>query len=102
MKRGVRLVVLLVLAAFLVSAAGMAMLYLLVAPSTRVVERSTLVLRPGGELFDMVPGDVLQFVGRSEARTVCGYVDALRKAKIDTRISAVLLAPRPLSSPFWA
>jgi protease-4 len=29
-------------------------------------------------------------------------VDALRKAKLDARVSAVLLAPRELSSPFWA
>jgi len=101
MSRGVRLVILLVLVAFVLSAAGMVVLYVLVAPTTRVAERSTLVLRPGGELFDIVPGDVLQFVGRSEARTVRGYVEALRKAKIDKRISAVLLAPRPLSSPFW-
>ena len=59
------------------------------------------MLRPGGELFEIVPDDVLQFVGRSESRTVRGYVDALRKAKVDTRVAAVLLAPRALTSPFW-
>src|SRR5262245_31297847 len=102
MKRGVTLVVFLVLLAIVMSAAGMMVLYLLVGPSTRVAERSTLVLRPGGELFEVVPGDVLQFVGRSESRTVRGYVEALRKAKADKRIAAVLLAPRALTSPFWA
>ena len=33
---------------------------------------------------------MLQFVGPSETRTVRGYVDALRKAKVDRRINAVL------------
>jgi protease-4 len=102
MRRGVRLVLLLVLASFLVVVGGMVAIYLLVMPSIKVPERSTLVLRPGGELLDIVAADVLQFVGRSDARTVRGYVEALRKAKIDKRVTAVLLAPRPFSSPFWA
>lgn len=102
MKRGIALVFFLIGAAVLLSAAATLMLYFMVGPSTRVAENSTLVLRPGGELFEVVPDDVLQFVGRSDARTVRGYVDALRKAKIDKRVTSVLLAPRPLSSPFWA
>ena len=101
MKRGLGLVALLIGLAVLVSAAAMAVLYLMVAPGARIGDSSTLVLRPGGELFEVVPDDVLQFVSRSDARTVRGYVEALRKAKVDRRISAVLLAPRPLSSPFW-
>jgi protease-4 len=101
MKRGLGLVLGLLLVAIVVSAAATVVLFFLVTPSTRVADRSTLVLRPGGELLEVVPDDVLQFVSRSEARTVRGYVEALRKAKIDKRIAAVLLAPRPLSSPFW-
>ena len=102
MSRGVRLVVLLLTVAIAMSAAGMVALYLIAAPSARVAERSTLVLRPGGELFEVAPTNVLQFVSRSESRTVRGYVEALRKAKVDKRVAAVLLAPRALSSPFWA
>jgi protease IV len=101
MKRGLGLVILLLVLAVLVSAVGIGILYFIISPGPRVEERSTLVLRPGGELFEIVPDDVLQFVRRSEARTVRGYVDALRKAKIDRRVAAVLLAPRALSSPFW-
>ena len=102
MKRGLGLVVFLVLLAFVVSAAGMATLYLLIGPRTaRVASNSTLVLRPGGEIFEIVPDNVLQFVSRSESRTIRGYVDALRKAKVDRRVAGVLLAPRALSSPFW-
>jgi protease-4 len=103
MKRGVGLVVVLLVLAIMVSVAGMATLYFMVRPSAaRIADNSTLVLRPGGELFEIVPDDVLQFVGRSEARTVRGYVEALRKAKVDSRVAGVLLAPRELSSPFWA
>ncbi|MBA3271757.1 MAG: signal peptide peptidase SppA [Acidobacteria bacterium] len=101
MKRGLGLVVLLIGVAVIISAVAVAALYLMVAPSTRLSQNSTLVLRPGGELFEVVPDDVLQLVSRSEGRTVRGYVEALRKAKIDKRVSAVLLAPRALSSPFW-
>ena len=101
MKRGLGLVFVLIGVAVLVSAAATAVLYLMVSTGPRVAASSTLVLRPGGELVELVPDDVLQFVGPSEARTVRGYVDALRKAKVDDRISAVLLAPRPFTSPFW-
>jgi protease-4 len=101
MKRGLGLVLVLIGAAILVSIAATAVLYFMVSTGPRVADRSTLVLRPGGELFEVIPDDVLQFVGRSEARTIRGYVETLRKAKVDRRITAVLLAPRPLSSPFW-
>ena len=101
MKRGLGLVVVLIGVAILVSAAATAMLYFMVSAGPRVASQSTLVLRPGGELVELVPNDVLQFVGPSDARTVRGYVEALRKAKVDSRITAVLLAPRPLTSPFW-
>lgn len=101
MKRGLGLVALLIGLAVLVSVAATAVLYLMVAPTARIADGTTLVLRPGGELFEVAPDDVMQLVSRSDARTVRGYVEALRKAKVDQRITAVLLAPRPLSSPFW-
>jgi protease IV len=101
MKRGFGLVVLLLSLALLISVAGVTVLYMLVSPSQRIASGSTLVLRPGGELLEVVPDDVLQFVSGSESRTVRGYVDALRKAKVDDRVAAVLLAPRALTSPFW-
>jgi protease IV len=102
MKRGLGLVVALLVVALLVSVTATVLLYFLVSPSPRVADRSTLVLRPGGELHEVVPDDVLRMVSRSEIHTVRGYVDALRKAKIDERVSAVLLAPRAIDSPFWA
>ena len=101
MKRGLGLVLLLVCVAVAISVLATATLYFMMSPTTRVAQNSTLVLRPGGELMEVVPDAVLQFVSGSEARTVRGYVEALRKAKVDKRITAVLLAPRPLTSPFW-
>lgn len=101
MKRGLGLLVFLLGLAVAVSIVSVAVLYFFIAGGPRVAERSTLVLRPGGELFEMVPDDVLQFVSSTEARTVRGYVETLRKAKVDRRVAAVLLAPRTLTSPFW-
>jgi protease-4 len=86
----------------LVSVTGMALLYLFVGGGPTVRQHSTLVLRPGGELFDIAPDDVLTYVSSSDAHTVRGYVETLRKAAIDPRVSAVLLRPRDFTSPFWA
>ena len=102
MKRGVGLVLALIAVALFISIAGTLAIYILMSPSTRIPERSTLVLRPGGDLHEVVPDDVLQLVNRDESRTLRGYVEALRKAKVDKRVAAVLLAPRAVDSPFWA
>jgi protease IV len=101
-KRALWLVIALIGIALIVSIVGTMVLYMLVSPAPRVADRSTLVLRPGGELHEVLPNDLLQLVGRTDAKTVRGYVDALRRAKIDKRIAAVLLAPREIESPFWA
>jgi protease-4 len=102
MKRGVGLVLALIAIALFISIAGTLAIYLLMSPAARIPERSTLVLRPGGDLHEVLPGDVLQLVNRDESRTLRGYVEALRKAKVDKRVAAVLLAPRAVDSPFWA
>jgi protease-4 len=102
MKRGVVLVLVLLFVAVAVSVTAILGLYLMLSPERRVPHGGTLVLRPGGELQEAVPDDVLNFVSATEFRTVRGYIDALRKAKIDDRVRAVLLAPRVLNSPFWA
>ena len=102
MKRGVGLVLALIAIALFISIAGTLAIYFLMSPSTRIPERSTLVLRPGGDLHEVVADDVLQLVNRDESRTIRAYVEALRKAKVDKRVAAVLLAPRAVDSPFWA
>jgi protease-4 len=57
-----------------------------------VASNSTLILRVGGDLNEIEPGGVLgPFI--ENAPTVRGIVEALRKAKVDRRIQAVVLRP---------
>ncbi len=102
LKRGVGVVLSLLGLAVVVSAAGFLLLHLLVSAEPPVPARATLVLRPGGALDELLPDDVLTLVRRTERHTVRGYVEALRKAKVDRRITSLVLAPQGLNSPFWA
>jgi protease-4 len=88
--------------AVFVSSVGVFLLYLAATRGPEVQERSTLVLRPGGDLPEMLPDDlVTQFAGR-EGMTVRGVVESLRMAKRDPRIASVLLLPSTLELPYWA
>jgi protease IV len=102
LRRGVGLVIGLLIFAVLASFASMALLYLFIGGGPTVPSNATLVLRPGGELFEVAPEDVFTYVRGSDAHTVRGYVDTLRKAAADPRVSGVLLRPRGFNSPFWA
>ncbi len=99
MTRGARFVVLLLLVATGVSAAAMLVLYLAVGQEPRVSAHSTLVLRPSGDLPEVLP-DVA--FGAGDALTMRAYLEDIRKAKADPRIAGILLKPGPLDSPFWA
>ncbi|MFN2447938.1 MAG: signal peptide peptidase SppA, partial [Vicinamibacterales bacterium] len=101
-KRGVALLLGLLGLAVLVSAAGMTMLYLMVGSGGSVPANATLVVRPGAELLELPSYDVLQLVQASDAHTIRGLVESLRKAKADARVRAVLLRPQAFESPFWA
>ena len=77
--------------------------WILVSRGPAVADNSTLVLRIGGELVESPPNDVFgQLSGGSRAQTVRSYVDALRRAKNDRRITSVLIVPTPIESPYWA
>lgn len=102
MRRGVRLVLMFIGLAVVISIAGIALLYALLVRGPSIPESATLVLRPGGDLEEVLPDDVVgQLLGR-DITTVRGMVDSLRKAKRDPRISAVLIEPTQLTSPYWA
>lgn len=74
----------------------------LVMRGPSVPDNSTLVLRVGGELVELPPNDVLgQVTGGSRAQTVRHYVDTLRRAKSDPRISSVLIIASNFDSPYW-
>jgi len=66
-----------------------------------VPQSSTLVLRPGGALREVVAGDLVgQIVGR-DGDTVQAFVSSLHMAKRDPRIVNVLLMPSTLDLPYW-
>jgi protease-4 len=95
-------VVALVVLAILVSVTGVALMYLAASSGPAVPGKATLVLRPGGELQELVSDDVVgQVLGRDN-NTVRSYVDTLRAAARDDRITSVLLVPSTLSLPYWA
>ena len=101
LRRGVALVLTLIGMAVLVSVAGIVLLYLVMSRGPSVPDRATLVLRPGGALHEVIPDDVVgQLIGR-EASTVRGFVESLRLAKRDPRITSVVLMPSTLDLPFW-
>lgn len=102
-RRGVVLVLSLLGFAVVISAAGFLLLYLLVSAEPAVPAHATLVLRPSGELYEVVPDDVVQLVRLAGPRfTVRTYVEALRRATQDRRVAGLLLVPQGLGSPFWA
>ena len=101
-RRGVTLVFTFIGMATLLSMVGVGLLYLLSSRGPSIPDRALLVVRPGGELLEVLPDDVVgQVLGR-DASTVRGFVESLRKAKRDPRITSVLLLPFTLELPFWA
>src|SRR5580765_6029978 len=87
--------------AFVVSAAVFVLLYLLVGREPAVPSNATLVLKVGGDLSEVAPSNVVGYLRGANAPTVRSYVESLRKAKVDARVSAVLLKPTGFDSPYW-
>src|SRR5215207_1861125 len=91
-RRGVWIVILLIVFAVFVSAMGLLLLVSAVGREPQVASGSTLVLRIGGDLAETEPGGILgQFL--EAPPTVRGVVESLRKAKADARITSVILKP---------
>jgi protease-4 len=87
--------------AFVVSVAGFVLLYLLVGREPAVPSNATLVLKVGGDLSEVAPSNVVGYLRGANTPTVRSYVESLRKAKVDARVSAVLLKPTGFESPYW-
>jgi protease-4 len=100
LRRGVRLVFGLILAAVVLSVGGLAFVIALGTREPAVGQNSTLFLRVGGDLTEIEPRGLLgQLI---EARpTIHNVVDALRKAKVDRRVAGVVLRPGNLVG-LWA
>ncbi|MEO8076041.1 MAG: signal peptide peptidase SppA [Acidobacteriota bacterium] len=91
-RRGVWIVLVLIILAVAVSAAGLIGMAVLVGRDPQVSSNSTLVLKVAGDLADVEAGGVLSpFI--ESTPTVRSIVDALRKAKVDRRISSVIIRP---------
>src|SRR5262249_23270515 len=100
-RRGFAVIFTLLGVAVAISIAGFALLFLFVNREPAVPRQSVLVLRVGGDLAEVSSNDVVGFLRGAKAPTVRAIVDNLRKAKVDSRVRAVLLRPTALGSPFW-
>ena len=96
--KGLRFVVGFLLLATAVSVIAMLLLYVTMGQEPSVPDRATLVLRPSGDIPEVLPDVIL---GGDEL-TVRHYVELIRKAKGDSRIAGILLRPGAINSPFWA
>jgi protease-4 len=75
--------------------------FVAVSRGPSVPSSATLVLRPGGDLPEVEPDDVVGQVFGRDVSTVRGFVEALRRASRDDRVRAVLLMPSTLNVPYW-
>ena len=102
-RRGVGLVIVLVLFAGIVSFGGMLAIWLMVGSEPSVPSRSTLVLRIDGDPVEGGPeGGLAQFLPVKRARSVRALVENIRKAKVDRRVAAMVVRPTALQSPYLA
>ena len=102
-KRGVRLVLGLIVVAVLVSLAAVALMYVAVGRAPSVQRDSTLVLRLDDDLHEVATdGVVQQLLEGSKVTGLPAVLDHLRKAKADPRVSSVLIVPTGLQAPLWA
>ncbi|MEW5983382.1 MAG: signal peptide peptidase SppA [Acidobacteriota bacterium] len=102
MRRGVGLVVLLLLAAVALSAIGMAALMLMAGAEPAVSPGSVLVQRVGDDLPEHTGGTVFESLADTRQETLVQVVENLRKAKADSRVSSVVVSPANLTAPYWA
>ena len=91
-RRGVVVVIFLIFVAVAVSAAGLIFTALLVGRAPRIDRNSTLMLRVSGDLQEMEPAGVIGQLFEGQP-TVRSLVDALRKAKVDSRVTSVVIRP---------
>ena len=102
-RRGVGLVLVLVLLACIVSFGGLLAIWLMVGSEPSVPSRSTLVLRIDGDPIEGGPDDGFrQFLPVQHAPSVRALVENIRKAKLDRRVAAMVVRPTGLQSPYLA
>ncbi len=97
--RGVRFILLFLIAAVIVSMTGVALSYFLLTRGPSVESDSVLWLRIPADLGEQAPDDVFGFL--DQRATIGSVVTTLRKAKVDDRVSAVVMVPPPVPG-LWA
>ena len=100
-RRGLAIIFTFLGIAFTVSIVGFIALYWLVGREPSVPSNATLTLRVGGDLSEVAAGDVVGYLRGARTPTVRSIVDNLRKAKVDRRVSGVLLKPTAFGTPYW-
>jgi len=101
-RRGLGLVLTILLLAILVSAAAMVVLMLAVGREPAVPPNAVLVVRIEGDLADSATDTLFESVVGARRNGTRAIVENLRKAKADRRISAVIVRPVGLTSAYWA
>jgi len=91
-RRGVVLVIVLILGAVMVSAVGLLFMGLAVGRGPQISSNSTLLLDISGDLLEKEPSGVFGQVFEPPP-TVRSVVDALRKAAVDRRVTSVIIRP---------
>ena len=91
-RRGVWLVLALIFIAVMVSAAGLIFTSLLIGRGPQVAGNSVLLLKVSGDLQEVEPGGVIGQLLQAPP-TVRSLTDALRKAKVDRRVTGVIIRP---------
>ncbi|HEX6211297.1 MAG TPA: S49 family peptidase, partial [Methylomirabilota bacterium] len=101
-KRGVRVVLVLLLLAVLISAAGVGLMFIALGRQPGVSRDSTLVLRLNTDLHEVpTDGVVQQLLEGTDPSGLRAVLDNLRKAKVDERVGAVLVVPTGLEAGLW-
>jgi protease-4 len=92
-RRGVALILTLILLAVLVSAAGLVLVALFTGTTPTIGSNSTLVLKINAPYSEIEPSDVLQLIQSNPAPTLRATVDAIHRAKTDARIKTLIVEP---------
>ncbi len=100
LSRGARFILTFIVMAATVSIGGVVAMYLLAGQGPEVRSGSVLWLRVPYNLAENVRDDLVGQLMFGRRDTVGSVVDALRKAKVDDRVQAVVLIP-PLQEGLW-
>ena len=101
-RRGIGLVLTILFLAVLISASGIVLLFLMVGREPAVAANSVLVLRVEGDLAEGAAGSLFDSFMTTRRPSLRSLLDNLRKAKVDRRVTSVIVTPINLNSAYWA